>query len=157
MLTIRHAITTAALAAALTSAACGGDDDRLTREQFKSELQPAVDQISAGFGAVFAVIGRAEETDRVPAAALERLSDAAARERRIAGRLADLQPPKDLEGATDRFVAGAQRQADDLERLAGQDDVTVAQVADAVEQGASVAPLRELGKAGVVAPPGADH
>ena len=155
MLSLSRSTTVAAVAAALTVAACGGDDDRLTREQFKAELQPAVNQISDGFGAVFAAIGRAEETDRVPADALRRLADAAARERRLAAELAELEPPKDLEGPADRFVAGAREQAAELERLAGERGVTVAQVADAVEQGASVGPLRELGEKGVVTPPGA--
>jgi hypothetical protein len=156
MLHVTRSTTAAALVAALGLAACG-DDDRLTRDQYTAELQPAVEQISDGFGTVFARIGRAEETDRVPAAALRQLSEAAARERSVAERLAGLEPPESLASLNERLVAGARRQADDLERLArSQGTVTVAQVADAIEEGASVGPLRELGERGVVAPPGAD-
>ena len=156
MRSLRHLTTAAALLAALTVAACGGED-RLTREQYSAKLQPAVDEISAGFGTVFEEIGRAEESDRVSGAAQQRLADAAARERKVADELADLEPPEDLEDASDRLVTGARRQADELDRLATEEQVTVAQVADAIEEGASVEPLRELGKAGVVTPPGADH
>lgn len=157
MLSIKHCTTTtAALVAALSLAACGGED-RLTRDEYAAELQPAVDEISEAFGTVFASVGEAEETDRVPAAALERLSDAAARERDVADELAELEPPEDLEPAAERFVAGARRQAEELEGMAAEKDLTVARLADAVEQGASVGPLRELGEEGVVKPPGADR
>lgn len=149
--------TFATLAAALALAACGSEDDRLTRKQLSAELQPAVTEISNGFGAVFAAIGRAEETDRVPQAALDRLGQAAGTMRDEADRLADLRPPEQLATETERLVAGTRRHADELERLAATDGtVTVAQVADAVEQGPSVGPLRELAEQGVVSPPGHD-
>ena len=148
----------ATLTAALVLAACGSDDDRLTQKQLTAELQPAVTEISKSFGAVFAEIGRAGESDRVPQAALDRLGQAAGTMRSEADRLADLRPPEQLEPETDRLVDGTRRHADELERLAAADGkVTVAQVADVVEQGPSVGPLRELAEQGVVQPPGADH
>ena len=154
---LRSASLTAFIAA-LVLAACSSDEDRLTRKQLSAELQPAVTEISSAFGAVFAEIGRAEETDRVPAEALTRLEQAAGTMRSTADRLADVRPPQQLEAETDRLVEGTRRHAEALERLAATDGgVTVAQVADAVEQGPSVGPLRELAEQGVVRPPGTDH
>jgi hypothetical protein len=133
MLSIATPTTGLLAAAALALGACGGDDDRLTRAQYEAEVRPAVQRIAAGFGAVFQAIGRAEETDRVPAAALRRLAGVAAVERREADRLAALEPPEDLEGPAGRLTA------------------------DAVEQGATATPLRELAEHGVVDPPGHDE
>jgi hypothetical protein len=143
----------ALVAAAAVAAGCGGED-RLTQDEYAAQLKPAVAQISAGFGSVFERIGRASDDERVPAAALARLGQVAAEEARQADRLAGLEPPEDLEAAHDRFAAGAQEQAERLATLARSRSTTVGELADAVEQGATTAPLRELVSRGVVPAPG---
>jgi len=141
------------LAASLTLAACGGDE-RLTRDEYAERVQPEIARVSESFGGVFQAIGRAEESDRVPAAALRRLAGAADTERAVAARLAALEPPEELERPATELVEGARRQADELDRLAAREgEVTVAQLADAVEQGATAEPLRDLARRGVIEPP----
>jgi hypothetical protein len=58
------------------------------------------------------------------------------------------------EASLDRLVAGARQQSARLEQLAGRPDLTVGQMADAVEGGAAVGALRELAEQGFVSPPG---
>jgi len=141
------------LAAALTLAACGGDE-RLTRAEYAERVEPEIARVSESFTGVFQAIGRAQEDERVPAAALRRLAGAADTERAVAGRLAALEPPQELERTAARLVAGARRQADQLDRLATRKGaVTVAELADAVEQGATAEPLRDLARRGVIQPP----
>jgi hypothetical protein len=155
MITTSIARTATALAAAAAALAVGcGGEDRLTQDQYAAELRPAVDRISAGFGTVFQQIGRASDDEAVPAAALARLAQVAATERRAADRLGELEPPENLEATADRFVAGARQQAEALAALSARTGVTVGELADAVEQGATAAPLRDLVNRRVVPAPG---
>ena len=152
----RTSITSTAVAlvaAASLAAACGGDD-RLTRDEYADQVRPAVQQMAAGFGSVFERIGRASDDEVVPAAALRRLAAVAGEERRLADRLARLEAPADLDATHQRFADGARRQADRLAALAARDATTVGELADAVEQGETGAPLRDLVNRGVVPAPG---
>jgi hypothetical protein len=143
---------TAVLAAA-TLSACGGEE-RLSDEEFSSRIQPVVERISTEFGAVFQALGRAREDARVPVDVRARLRRAARVERDAAADAAELQPPQRAEASLDRLVAGARQQSARLEQLAGRPDLTVGQMADAVEGGAAVGALRELAEQGFVSPPG---
>ena len=145
---------TALTALVLLAGATGCGEDRLSRDEYTAELQPAVQRISQGFGSVFERIGRAEDGERVPAPALQRLGQVAAQERRTAERLAGLEPPKDVEAVAGRFADGARRQADRLAAMSRERDVTVGELADAVEQGETAAPLRDLVEQGYVRAPG---
>ncbi len=139
--------------AALLPAACGGGQDRLTDREFTARMNSVVERISGEFGAVFTTLGRAEETDRVPAPVRDRLLRAARTERKLADTVQELEPPERAEAAHDALVTGARRQADTLERLAADPRLTVAQMADAVEGGETTAALQRLAEAGYVNPP----
>jgi hypothetical protein len=149
---LTRSAATLGAALALLAAACG--EERLTRDEYAAELRPAITQMSEGFGSVFARIGRASDDEIVPPAALRRLAQVADAERRVAGRLAGLDAPEELAAAHERFAAGAERQAARLAALARRDATTVGELADAVEQGETAAPLRELVRRGVVPAPG---
>lgn len=147
----KHASTAAI--ASLALAACG-DDERLTAQQFSAEATPQIERVSAGFGAVFASIGKADEADPVPAAALEALREVAATEEEAAGAIDALAPPEAAEAPVDRFVEAAREQADQLRALAAG-SASVKEVADAVEDPAVADALAALAEDGLadVKPP----
>jgi hypothetical protein len=149
----KHAST--ALVVTLALAACG-DDERLTQQQLSAKATPQVERVMAGFGAVFSTIGRAEESDRVPAEAIAKVREAAATETSATEALAALEPPEAAEPALDRFVAAARKQAARLRTLGEQPAVTVKEVADAIEDPATRDALAALAEKGYVkvAPPG---
>jgi hypothetical protein len=145
-------IMTATAGACLSLAACGGDD-RLSDRELENRLTPIAERISGEFGAVFAELGRAEEVERVPADVRDRLRQAAEAERQASDEAAALEPPERAEKPVDRLVEATRAQADRLEQLAGTNDLTVGQMADAVEDGEVAAALEDLAKGGYVEPP----
>ena len=161
--------THAVLLTGLAIAACGEQErptkqelsarvtpqvERLTKHELSARVTPQVERVTSDFSEVFEAIGRAEETDPVPAAALEKLRAAAETERRAADELEGLTPPEAAESALDGFVAAAREQAARLEEVAAADP-TVGELANAVESpemGAALARLAEGGYAEVPAP-----
>ena len=117
--------------ASLALAACGGEE-RLTKQQFSEKATAQIERVSAGFGAVFSTIGEAAESDPVPAAALQKLRDAAGTEAQAVSAIDALVPPEAAEAPVDRFLVAARAQAKRLEALAGG-SATVEEVADAIE------------------------
>ena len=72
----------------------------------------------------------------------------------MAGQLDGIEPPERAEAALEKLVSGTKAQAERLEQLAGQADLTVAEMADAVEGGETLGPIRELAEGGYVKAPG---
>jgi hypothetical protein len=154
----RHTITRpalAALAAAVALAAgCGGDDDRLSKDETAKEVNAAVQTVNGEFQQAFQLLGRREEGERVPSAVRARLSRAATVERREAGKLDSIEPPAEAEEAVDGFVRAARSQADTLKSAAARTDLTVAEMADALEPADVREALAELERQGLAkAPP----
>lgn len=149
-------LAAAALSAAALGACGGGDDgpDRLSDQEYKERVNPAVQRISQGFGQVFAELGKAGEGERVPADVRERLRAAANTEREAVSEMAELEPPERAEAAHERLVSAGRKQAEQLEALAGQPGLTVGRMADAVEGGETSRALQVLAKGGWVDPPG---
>lgn len=143
---------TAMAGACLSFGACGGDP-RLSDGELEERINPIVQRISGEFGAVFTELGMAGEGDRVPAAVRDRLREAAQAERDASEEAAALEPPERAEESVDRLVDATRSQADQLEQLAGRSDLTVGEMADAIEGGETAAALEELARAGYVAPP----
>lgn len=144
-----------AAATALAIAACGGgeSEERLSKEEFSKQVNPVVQRISAEFGTVFSELGRADESERVPADVRERLAAAARVERDAVGGLRDIQPPEAADASLEKLERGARSQADELDRLARDPDLTVGRMADAMEGGETAQALRELAEGGYIEPP----
>jgi hypothetical protein len=142
-----------AIGAAVVVAGCGADE-RLTKAETAQQLNGAVATVNAEFQAVFERLGRSREDARVPVAVRELLADAAAVERRTVETLAPIEPVEDAEPAVDDFIRAARTQADRLEDAAARPDLTVAEMADAVEHGDMRAALLALERQGLVEAPG---
>ena len=121
-----------AIAAVGFVAGCGGDE-RLTKAETTSELNGAVATLNTEFQAIFEELGPRPEGARVPAALRERLAGAADVERHEADELEPIDPVEGAEAAVDDFIRAARVQADALEEAASQSDLTVAELADAIE------------------------
>ena len=144
---------TITLIAALSLVACGGED-RLTERELADRLNPQVERIAGEFGAVFRALGRADESDLVPADVRARLREAAAIERRVAEDFEDIAPPEDTKDDVKALAAATARHADRLEQLSTDRRLTVARMADAIERGEIMAPLQRLAEDGLVRLPG---
>jgi hypothetical protein len=150
---MRTTYVTVTLIAALSLAACGGED-RLTERELAGQLNPQVERIAREFGEVFRTLGRARETDVVPGNVRVRLRQAAAIERRVAEDFEDIAPPEDAEDDVEALAAAAARHADRLEQLSSDRRLTVARMADAIERGEIMAPLQRLAADSLVRLPG---
>lgn len=133
------------------AAGCGGDD-RLTNEELAKRLNQTVDRISGEFAQVFQRVGRRGENEQVPAPAKQALERAADVERRSVDEIAELEPPEDAEEATNRLIDAARAQADQLDRLAREEELTVKELADALEFGPTRDALEELRRKRLVKP-----
>lgn len=133
MLTAKPPLLTALLATVALAAGCGGDDDRLSRGETATKVNAAVQVVNGEFGQVFELLGRREESETVPATVRERLAQAATVERREADKLAAIEPSSDSQRAVDGFVRAASTQAATLQSAAARTDLTVADMADAIE------------------------
>ena len=142
-----------AIGAAVVVAGCGGED-RLTKTETASELNSAVGTLNAEFQAIFQELGRKPEDARVPAALRERLAGAAEAERRGAHELGKLEPVEGADAAFDEFVQAARLQADALEKAASRSNLTVAEMADAIELPVMRDALTALVRKDLVEPPG---
>jgi hypothetical protein len=142
-----------AIAAAVVVAGCGGED-RLTKAETASELNRAVETLNAEFQAIFQELGPSGENARVPAALRERLAGAAETERRGAQELEEIEPVEGSDAAVDEFIQAARAQADALEEAAARSNLTVAEMADAIELPAMRDALGELARQDLVEPPG---
>lgn len=144
----KHTITGSALAAAVAAltltAGCGGDDDRLSNDETAKRVNASVQTVNGEFQQVFELLGRREEGERVPSAVRERLGAAATVERREAGEVDAIEPPAEAEQTLDQFVRAANNQADVLESAAARTDLTVAEMADALEPAEMREALAEL-------------
>ena len=145
-------LLTALVAAAALAAGCGGDD-RLSRAETANKVNTAVQVVNGEFGQVFELLGRREESDTVPATVRERLAQAATVERREADKLAAIKPPSDSKRAVDGFVRAASSQAAALHSAAARTDLTVADMADAIELPQMRQALTALDKQGLAKPP----
>ncbi|MDQ3607966.1 MAG: hypothetical protein M3459_03565 [Actinomycetota bacterium] len=131
--------------------ACGGDggdgggagDGGMSREQFSREVSGTVQQLSQQFGQqlepVFQALDRAgiDENQEIPPP-LERQAQAIARSlaqqtRETGEELARLEPPEGAEEPREQLVQATREQADRLEQVAGQDEITLREFADATE------------------------
>lgn len=141
--------------AAIVVAGCGSDD-RLTKSEYSAALQPKVDRVTAAIGAVFQATGKAEEGETVPARARKALSSAAKIEAAAATEIDELAEPEEAEPPAAELVTAARRQASEIEALAADESLTVAEMADALEGGGVLAALEKLQRGGFVrlAPPG---
>lgn len=142
-----------AIAAAAVATGCGGED-RLTKAETASELNGAVGTLNAEFQAIFEELGPSGENARVPAALRERLAGAAEKERRGAQELSTLEPVEGADAAVDAFIQAARVQADALEEAASRSNLTVAEMADAIELPAMRDALSQLARQDLVEPPG---
>jgi hypothetical protein len=145
-------LLTALIAAAALTAGCGGDE-RLSRDQTASKATAAVQKVNGEFQQVFEMLGRREESEAVPAAVRERLTSAATVERREADKLAAIKPSTDSEGAINGFVRAARSQAAALQSSAAKTDLTVAEMADAIELPQMRQALTDLDKQNLAKPP----
>ena len=145
----------AGLIAALALAAGCGGDEQLSNAETAKEVNAAVQSVNREFQDVFELLGRRKEGERVPANVRARLRTAATAERRVAGEVAAIEPPAKTATAVDGFVRAARRQADALEIASGRTDLTVAQLADTVEDRQMRAALVELQRQRLARPP--DH
>lgn len=157
----------AAIMAVVLLGACGGDggdgggggDGGMSREQFSREVSGTVQQLSQQFGQqlepVFQALDRAgiDENQEIPPP-LERQAQAIARslaqqEQAAAEELQRLQPPEGAEQPREELVQAMRDQADRLEGLAGQGEITLREFADATETPAdlqeALQTLRERG------------
>lgn len=130
-------------------AACGGED-RLSQQEFSSQLTPKVERVMTQFGTVFETLGQAEESDTVSADVRRQLAEAARVERAVADQIDALNPPENAEPATKELAVAAERQADQLRSLAAREDLTVKEMADAIEGGATLEALARLQELGYV-------
>ncbi|MCA1572602.1 MAG: hypothetical protein LC798_20350, partial [Chloroflexi bacterium] len=142
----------ALIAAFALTAGCGGDD-RLSQDQTASKATTAVQKVNGEFQQVFEMLGRREESEAVPAAVRKRLTSAATVERREADKLAAIKPPTESEDAINDFVRAARSQAATLQSNAARADLTVAEMADAIELPQMRQALTELDKQNLAKPP----
>ncbi len=131
--------------------ACGGDggdgggagDGGMSREQFSREVSGTVQQLSQQFGQqlepMFQALDRAgiDENQEIPPP-LERQAQAIARslaqqQQAAAEELARLEPPEGAQEPREELVQATREQADRLEELAGQGEITLREFADATE------------------------
>jgi len=138
--------------ALLLGAGCGGDD-RLSKDETAEALNGAVSSVNGEFQQVFELLGRREEGERVPSPVRARLRSAATVERREAGEVDAIEPSAEAEGPVDNFVRAARNQADALESAAARTDLTVAEMADAIELPKMRGALAELVRRGLATAP----
>jgi hypothetical protein len=143
---------TALVAGASLVAGCGGDD-RLSKDETARHATAAVQMVSGEFQQVFELLGRREESDVVPAAVRELLTKAATVERREADKLAAIKPSTDSERAITGFVRAARSQAMALQSRAAKADLTVAEMADAIELPQIRRAIAELSRQNLAKPP----
>ena len=140
------------LAALALIAGCGGDE-RLSKAETTERVSGAVQSVNGEFQRVFELLGRRGERDRVPATVRKQLSSASEVERREADELAAIEPAAESERAVENFVAAARSQADALASAATRPNLTVAEMADAVEDAEVREALIELERAGLARAP----
>jgi hypothetical protein len=142
----------AAVVALLLGAGCGGDD-RLSKDETAKALNGAVQTVNGEFQQVFELLGRREEGERVPRPVRDRLRNGATVELREAGELDAIEPSAEAEESVDSFVRAARTQADALESAAARSDLTVAEMADAIELPEMREALAELVRQGLATAP----
>ena len=149
-----------AVATALLIAGCG-DEERLTEAETARRINDALGatsrQIQQQFHPVFQQLEGVPEDGPVPDrvhAQLEQRTSAIARTlRNTADEVAEFSPPEDAEEEVDSLVDAAREQADRLEELPERENLTVRELADAIEPPTDE--LRRLRDAGIrVQPPG---
>ena len=150
--TSKPTVLTALVTAVVLATGCG-DDGRLSKDETARKATAAVQTINGEFQQVFELLGRRTESEVVPAPVRQRLAGAAAAERRSADELAAIKPPTDSQPAINAFVRAARSQAAALEQRAGQPDLTVADMADAIELPQMRQALTELDKQNLAKPP----
>lgn len=143
----------AALVAAVALAAGCGGDERLSKDETARKASAAVQTVNAEFQRVFEMLGRREESEAVPTAVRTLLTKAATIERREADKLAAIEPPSDSERAIDDFIRAARSQAAALRSSAARADLTVAEMADAIELPQMRRALTALDKQNLAKPP----
>ncbi len=151
--TTKPPLLTALLTAVVLATGCGGDD-RLSKDETARKATAAVQTINSEFQQVFELLGRRREREVVPAVVRRRLTRAATVERDSADALAAVKSSTGSERAINGFVRAARNQAAALEKGAGQPDLTVADMADAVELPQMRDALSELDKQNLAKPPG---
>ena len=145
----RMTSTAVAVGVAMSIAACGGDEDRLSKEETAQKLNEIFGatsaQIQREFHPVFAQLQQGRENAPVPDRVLAELdqpsSAAAGALREAADRAEELDPPSEVEDEIDSFAEAARGQAARLEDLVAQEGLTVRDLADAVAP-----PMEELGQ-----------
>lgn len=157
----RAARTSPAMAviAALLVVGCGGEDrmsDEETAREITEALAATSSEIQRQFHPVFQQLEAVREDARVPRsvrARLEQPTSVVARElRETADRVDELDPPEDAEEALASLTESAREQATRLEQLPEREQLTVRELADAVEPPTEA--LRHLSEAGIrVQPP----
>lgn len=137
----RAALT--ALALVVLAAGCGGGDDRLTREEYQTEVREVGDTLG---GALSGVDTSGGDLTAVQGQ-VEGLQEAL---RTAADDLDELEPPEDVAGPHDRLVEGVRGFAKELEEL-GQaleegDLAAAAAFQEKLTQSESVQKIREAAK-----------
>ena len=150
--TCKRPLFTALVAAAALTAGCGGEE-RLSKDETARHATSAVQAVNAEFQHLFEMLGRREESEAVPAAVRDRLAAAATIERREADKLAAIKPQTDSAAAINGFIRAARSQAAALQSNAASPDLTVAELADAVELPQMRQALNELDKQNLAKPP----
>ncbi len=112
------------LAAGLVIAACGGDDEQLSREEYEQELEGTRQQIDGAFGDASEELRGVGDGSASLDSAAQRLEEARGRLDEAADELDAVEPPEDATDAHDRLVEG-------VRELSGE----FGQFGDALESG----------------------
>ena len=153
-----HASSALALIAALLIAGCGGAD-RLSENEAAQRIGAIFADPSGGlqqqFHPIFEQLEGVPERARIPARVAQRLEQptgtVAQKLRAAANRVAQLEPPQHAEEEVASLAQAARGQAARLEQLPGREDLTVRQLADAVQPPTDE--LRRLRQAGIEVQP----
>ena len=150
--TSKRPLFTALAAAAALTAGCGGDERAVQRGNRKTcDCCRADGQRGVSAGLRDARATRGERSGSGRGARSPRA--AATIERREADKLAAIKPPTDSAAAINGFVRAARSQAAALHSSAARADLTVAEMADAVELPQMRQALTELDRQNLAKPP----
>lgn len=105
-------------------AGCGGEE-RLSRDEFVDRLQTIVQPESARFERLAQRAMRLKTNQALPDDVKQAMRDVAGGNRRAADELDELNPPEDVEDATESLIEALRERADAFARAAREDRITL--------------------------------
>lgn len=115
-------------AAGLVALAGCGDEERLSREEFKDRLQSIDRRESERFERLAQRVMRLKPDQLLPDDVKEGMRDVAAGNRRAADELDELNPPKDAEDATGGLIEALRERADAFAQAAREQRISLRQL-----------------------------